>query len=522
MNARNEGVQLELVTVDADRATSNARALTTLVGDSVYGTIQNAAGKYAGRAQRLDMETLAAHFRGEISVAIRCADGDSSKFLSWDLDERAAERAHALRDVLRRHDLLKHAIFTEGSDPGRGKVIVFHRRAPQERASELAADIMTQAAMLSPWGISTRPGAAQSKPESGAGGLVRIGGRNRGRNGPIERIISLETGEPIALSQVEIADLDLRPMGPQPVAMPRLAPYVSKLLTNGLPWPPGGNAAVRPILMRLAFHAVRTGRGRATFTSWIDEIRKHPNTLSGRSPKSGDIRSPLTINSLDAVWAAAVRKSPTVTLHRPGGRSPRCNVTPPSVDGPHVNEETAFVTVLRSWVATKDLHPDAFACSYREIARVIGASPRQTHRIAARCIAKGLVILVDRGTQGERGDKSIWSFASNPQAAERREVVLRRRRKQVDHVAAMRKKMVDLATVRERISPSISPWEGALVAAHGDEEGRGPRAAARYPIPVQRERRRWSNLGGGGEPHEAICGCSDCRRGPGGANTWPT
>lgn len=523
MSARADGEQLELVAVVADRATSNARALAMLVGGSVYGTIQNATGKYVGRPRRLDESTLAAHFRGEISVAIRCADGDFARFISWDLDERMTERARALRTVLARHDLLRHAILTEGSDAGRGKVVVFVRRAPQERAADLAADIMAQAAVEPSWGISTRPGTAQSKPEAGAGGLVRIGGRNIGRNGPLERVVSLETGEAVALSQVEIANLDLR-RAPQPVALPRVPAYVAARLENGLPWPARGNAAVRPILMKIALHAARTGRGKGVFVEWMAQIRRHPATLAGASPKTSDERSPLDSQSINSVWAAAEKKyrsADRATLHRPGGTTSPDVMWHPTSFSDLPTGEAEVEKALREWVRSKDLHPAAFACSYREIARILGWEPKAVHRIAKRLVLRGFVVIIDRGTQGERGDKTIWSLAGTPEGAEDREVVKRRRAKQISHARTLDAKIADIATVQDRRSSTVSlPQgmslrEGALVAAaSGDEEGRSPRAAARNSATIRDEGRRRTKSGRGGAeaPHEAICGCSDCRK----------
>jgi len=179
-------VATQTLPLDADPsyAEVQARALIHLLGGVAYGAVQGDGG-YVGR-QRLDVATLSRHFLGEMSIAVRCVVGGTARIVAWDLDERAPERTRALLRVLDRHSLGSAAVATTGSDAGRGKVFLFVKPTGQEDARRFAMAILEQARREADWGIE-RASTVETRPRAGEGGLLRVGGRNRQRNGPMSR-----------------------------------------------------------------------------------------------------------------------------------------------------------------------------------------------------------------------------------------------------------------------------------------------------------------------------------------------
>ena len=216
-----------------DFAESSARSIQRLLGGRVWGAVQLPSKKYGQRVQ-LPLETLQRHFIGELSIAIRCVENGYARLLAFDVDERGPERVAALRHVLGRRGLAKHAIVTSGSDPDRAKVIIFCRPVNQAAAVRFAQEIAEEARLTSGWGIE-RAHTVDMRPTAGEGGLLRIGGRNVFRDGPIERISNLETGEVVSLSQCSVADLKL-PLEPEPIPTPRIPPYAQEWMEHGMPW----------------------------------------------------------------------------------------------------------------------------------------------------------------------------------------------------------------------------------------------------------------------------------------------
>lgn len=465
--------------LEPGRDETAARSLLALLGGAAYGAIQDDTGGYRGR-RRLNVETLAAHFRGEISVALRCADGDTARIIGWDLDERAPERMRALAAVLDRHGLLERAVATEGSDAGRGKVVLFVRAIFQTAAVNFAAAILDQARRSPEWGIE-RDGTVESRPRIREGGLLRIGGRNVKRHGPIERVFSLATGEPIAFSQIGIADLDL-PAEPLAVPMPQVPPYVVKMLESGLTWPKNGSAGIRKVLARLARHALHSGRGEAVFTSWCQAIRSKSPALAGASPKTGDVRGALNDGRIFSAWRAAVETRGSSWDTTPSGAR-RADVMSQQGHTPLDEVELA----VRDFVAVRDLHPDGFELSYREISRRLGWPRMRTWRTVQRLVEANRLVIVDRGTQGERGDRTVFALADGrsavevEQAAKARPVVkkrVRKRKEYAERIAALATEVVvdDLADRRQRRGRSETP--SSSVGDASRHRSSGPPAAS--------------------------------------------
>ena len=471
--------------LEPHRADAAARSLLVLLGGSAHGAVQDAEGGYRGR-QRLDVDTLAAHFRGEISVALRCADGDTARIIAWDLDERAPERMRALGRVLERHNLLEAAIGTEGSDAGRGKVVLFVRGIAQTSAVTFAEAILRQARREPEWGIE-RDGTVEARPRIREGGLLRIGGRNAKRQGPMERVFALATGEAIAFSQIALANLDL-PAEPQAVPTPRVPPYVAGMLKTGLTWPTNGSAGIRKVLARIARHAVRSGRGEAVFFAWCETIREKSPALASPSPKNRDVRGALSPARIKTAWRAALEnqtKWDTTPSGLPKGDDV---VSHPGAD----DEENVYAAVL-DFVRVRDLHQDGFELSYRELQRRLGWKRMKTWRVVQRLVTANRLVILDRGTQGERGDRTIFALSGGRNAADvaaaskKRPVVAKRSRKRKEHNERLAGRVVTLddrrlatkpKTQTESPSPPTTSSSGDAMRHPLSGAGRGPRRAA--------------------------------------------
>jgi hypothetical protein len=438
--------------LEPGRAASAARSLVTLLGGSVWGAIQGPDGGYAGR-KKLSVGDLEAHFNGEISVAIRCADGDNARVLAWDLDERASDRMRALSRVLERHGLAGSAIGTEGSDAGRGKVILFVRPTNQTAAVTLVEAILDQARQEPEWGIE-RPGTVEARPRVREGGLLRIGGRNVRRHGALERIFDLTTGEAITLSRVRITDLDL-PAVPQPVMLPRIPPYLEKMLTDGLPWPQAGTAGVRRVLARIAAHAIRTGRGRAAYDAWVTTIRSKSPWLDEPSPKNGDKRGALRPELTAAIFENSVaRITPTETVAWDTTSSGLRRRDVVSQRGRLPGALGVVESAIREVVRARDLHPAAFEVSYRELAGWTGLPRMAVFRAVKSLAESGHVLIVDRGTQGSKGDKTIYALPEASSATAGRPVTRNRKRKRAQYEAALAERVVTLDDRRPKDAPA--------------------------------------------------------------------
>lgn len=137
--------------------------------------------------------------------------GDTALFAAIDVDERFPERLPILRNAIKTFGgaALADACFrTEGSDAGRGKIIItFDEPVPRQHAYDLVRKIATIAKQ------STECGSKKIDlyPEGKTGGVVRILGRNPKRNGPIEKACTLYKGadltDVVPVSAAHIASL---------------------------------------------------------------------------------------------------------------------------------------------------------------------------------------------------------------------------------------------------------------------------------------------------------------------------
>jgi hypothetical protein len=166
---------------------------------------------YGGKLYSISPEAWKKHLCGTHTLGMRCVDDDDrcAIFAGIDVDENFEGNLPYLRAALldTGAEALSQATFvTEGSDAGRGKVIItFATPVPRLHARALV-DIILAAAVRRGFQVSVKSNCSLRPTEHGDGGLLRILGRNAAakRSGPIERAFTL-SGE-------ALVDGTLRPL----------------------------------------------------------------------------------------------------------------------------------------------------------------------------------------------------------------------------------------------------------------------------------------------------------------------
>lgn len=444
-----------------------AHALRALLGGRICGVWQlDGKGSYPGALSDFSDDDARAHYAGERTFAIAAVTDPEPRgrrrhaeqrvfpkthLLGFDLDERFAQRLPLIARELHDRRLDAAAIVTSGSDPGRGKVLVFFGRAyDARRVRNLGKKILDAARLDATWGIEVRP--VEIYPLGGTGGLLRIGGRNR----KAERhafgcdvFFDLD-GQPKSLAAVQPAQRLRFPVDPVAIPVAPIGAWVSQALTYGLAYqlpsefvnakrterPMVGNtASINRFMNRLAFEAIRfhcgQGAGYAhacnVYRGWLERITSASPGLHAPSSKNADERHPLDWSRRGAsAWNAAVAvdraareraESAAVTLSSPGGAEPLDNVTPAQQAlSPALlltDNERKVLPMLFDYARKKGITPDCFGISYREIAAFAGLSHAElAHRAVRGLVRKGYVVIHDRGTQGKRGLPTILGLVS--------------------------------------------------------------------------------------------------------------
>ena len=461
---------------------SRAAALRSLCGPELVGAIQ-VGREYPGRHVLTDDE-LAAHFAGEIAIAIRVGNGKGrSRHLVIDVDARAEERVPAILGEFRRLGYADATIATSGSAADRGKVIVFFRSEQQNAALRALAGAALDTLRREPaWGIEA-PGDVAVYPQRGEGGLARIGGRNIGRNGAVERLYSA-WGDEIDLSAIAPSTSRLRAVRDRGAAV-RTAPrqaWVTRLMSEGITWTAiGGTRGLNALVNRLANETLRTHGaaeyGRAEFAKVLETIAVASPDLLRPSPKNKDRRHPLAWGRrAGSAWDRVCEEHAQVntTFSAPG----RNVVLTSGV----VREAVALLSTI---VQRRGLNPIAFEVSYRELGATLGISHVAARQRILRAEKVGLVVRLDPGIEGSGGTytgrvgggaKALYALVPSgdtPQAV---------RDRANDHHAVKRRRT--LAAIerqrkeqrrQERLVATVLPFRGAnapqFFGSHGTSAG---------------------------------------------------
>lgn len=348
-------------------------------------------GKYAGRRRIISPEDIASHLRGEVSLAFcistKYETGNKrwARFIAIDIDKKLVERLPVFAEVLAGLGIAEAAFATGGSSPEKGKVVItFAKFVNREEANALAQLIHSEAHRLNPGLIPAKPSSGDIElfpkmPTSIAwdGGLVRILGRNIGRDGPLETsfdldgcAIDLHKLKPLAQSRVSRLSRGLL-VAKREKARPQ---WVDRLTKQSWTWACfGGVKEMRSKMFALArYYMTSFGsvKGRTAYVAALTEIRKHSADLDSPSPKNSDRRNPVgrEIEQLTA-WGAALLSGAwePLELQLPINRPPspgKSNGECPAVPG----SAQRVYTALAQHVRDEGLRPHCFGIDQRTLA----------------------------------------------------------------------------------------------------------------------------------------------------------
>ncbi len=398
--------------------TAEAHALRQLLGRSPRGVVQSRDGSYAGLRLPVSDEDLAAHLAGAYTVGLSVVFGGKGHFVGLDIDERFRERLSYIAAVIERRGLTAASIATSGSDPGRGKVVMFFAKAKSATSlRSLGHRILEEAraqAAGGPWGIE-RPGKMSVYPLGGNGGLLRIAGRNfrPDRHATALDVLFSLDGEPRGFADVVPATKMLL-LDPLPIPPAPRGAWVGKMLSTGVSYANGGSVGVLRNLCRLAKEAARlygSGEiGRNTFFGWCSNVWVASPDQRGPSPSGDDRAERSWQRRCEEAWQWAALD----TFYYPGGlpRSGKENVS-------SCGSCRRVLEMLKTYASQKGLTPDAFCCSYRQIAKHVGiAQPKTARKHVGHLVSSGFVVVHDRGISGSRGQPAIFGLVSEGDSQE--------------------------------------------------------------------------------------------------------
>lgn len=457
---------LPLTTDDRESAAVNARVLWSLLGSKVRAkrmrieqTTAGFVGTFRGDPHDVSIAQLERHFAGEIALGIMCVANDRARFMAFDIDERGAERVHILGDILIETGFGDAMIATSGSDDDRCKIVVFFARPqPAVAVNRLAFDLLQRARRDADWGLEDLSGkkVCEIRPSLGDGGVLRIGGRHLVRGQRLERFFHPTTGELAYLSRIQPADVTLE-VEPEPILVSPQQAWVEEWIKSGRTWTAdhgrrAGTNKVRADLMRLAYEAYRLNGagGRELYRRWVEAIWAASAELHRPSPTTGDPRPVMGWDRrAKDVWSAVVRirarEKQRATLQLP----------PPvrSTDVVWQHRLESFAV----FVQRRGLNYLAFQCSYRELARFWGCDSKTAWRQVRDFVKAGDLVIVDPGTQGSRGDKTIYALPKHGvdeayRLADDHHMVAARRAKRRNYEELKARRDAEIAESRRPIS----------------------------------------------------------------------
>jgi len=373
-----------------------------------HGVPQKKSG-YKGRRVWVSDEDLAAHLNGDISfafcVSTRLKSGLATlaRFVAIDIDKQFRERLVVFNAALAALGIAEAAFATGAPNSERGKVIVtFAKLVPRDEAHALSHVIYDAAHSIDPSLVPSKEatGDIELFPKKPAtllqdGGVVRILGRNKARNGPLEDALNLDR-DPIEITA-------LKPLASSKVT--KLAkPYIVRRLRSvhpkwvrtltGQAWTWTCFGAVKGMRQKMyalaAYFLSAKGpeAGQAAYIQALHKIRDKSPDLDQPSPKYKDPRNPLTREIVElSAWDAALAKQ----SWRPIDLS--LSITSPGLlansNGqlfvPRVPESAKRVyKALVEHIGRHGLRPHCFGIDLRTLAGYLGSNNAGVNKNAAR------------------------------------------------------------------------------------------------------------------------------------------
>jgi hypothetical protein len=372
--------------------------------------------EFSGDFQVVTTQLLRAHFAGDVSLGFVCLEDGTSRgdalFGAIDIDAHFPRRLPVLHRALKAvggEGLARAAFATSGSDDGRGKVIVSIERPMAASDVRLVMSAVKRAALADPaFGHMQRADEIELRPLGGAGGLLRILGRNRGKDRP-GFVAPVET--PITLDG-ELADLT----GVHPLSVARVREIAAAQRTRNadrFAWVEGWLAQAwtyreedgntRGIFRRMVALAnaslERYGPqdGLRYFRAWCATVASNSPALDAPSPTNKDRRNPVRHEpTLARAWRYALT------------RERRWEPVDLVGSGLHPSHVRAYTT-LADYAYSRSLTPEFFSITYEFIAlELLGEGHKKTvWKQIQVLVNRGLVVIHDSGLamrRDERGD----------------------------------------------------------------------------------------------------------------------
>lgn len=347
-------------------------ALVRRVLHIYHGTVQQPDGSY--RAQRLyvDDEALLRHLRGEIAVAFCIGtraqvDGRHLvRFVGIDIDKYAPRRLPIYREVLDELRIGGAFFVTGGSSEDKGKIIgTFAEMMPRSVAASLIEEIHDRAYRRAPSDLPEKPipGNLELYPRSADtlkdAGLLRVLGRNVGRNGPLEIPLTFD-GESSDLTMLRpLTRLQAQRIAALRKQTNHIPRWLRKLL--GSPWSHatiGKSDAMFKKMVAMALWCLDT-RGTEAQSTYLELLNVVLRNSPGLTASANDPRNPIQreIDSL-AAWKAA------------NGIGRRWKPLSFEKESPATRAYAALV----EHVQKHGLRPEQFAVDSRTVAAIMGRS----------------------------------------------------------------------------------------------------------------------------------------------------
>ena len=370
-----------------------ARALWKLLHlERAKAVPQALAGGYPGKRSPTNLVDVERHLAGEITLAFTPLVGDRALFVALDVDVQFSVLLPSIREYIAKlgsPELTEACFATDGSDEGRGKVVVCFDEPVPARYVHLLALRLLSSTRAAEAARGLESSAFSAFPQGGTGGVVRILGRNLARHGPLERAFSLDGEQGLqhvrplsAAFLAKMVDDDREPE----------IEWVARLVET--PWGRAeGTNRHFSHLVALAHEAVRRGGtkvGQFILEHWVSTIKANSPELSRPSSKNGDRRNVLD-RGRERAWQYAVDDT---TSWRPLDFS----------GGPKYSEDAVrFYKTLLTFAREKGLPPNLFGVDYERIATLLSKSKSTAHRHSAKAERQGIIVIHDRGLPKAKG-----------------------------------------------------------------------------------------------------------------------
>jgi hypothetical protein len=377
------------------------------------------SNEYPGAFHAVTPAMLRSHFAGDVSLGFAVLEDGSSRgdalFGAMDVDRDFPRRLAVLRRavaIVGGEALVDACFATTGSLEGRGKIVVtLERPGPAADVRALMAAIKSAALRDPAFGHMTSPDEIELRPLAGTGGLLRILGRNRGKDrpgfkAPLECPLSLD-GEIAFLGDVvplPIATLRAIAAAHRERNNDRFA-WVSAWLREAWTYRPedGNTRGIFRRMVALANAAVeRFGSGdagSAQFRSWCAQVAANSPALDEPSPKNKDERNPLRHEpTIARAWRyAATRDTRWQPLDLIGSGLPEGQIR--------------VYRTLVDFMHSRALAPEMFAINYNYLTTELlgGTCHKKTVWKQVQALVKrGCIVIHDAGMPMRRDERGEY------------------------------------------------------------------------------------------------------------------